>query len=100
MPDSLNEVIICFENVTKVIMAEQALTGNKFPVRVMPVPSCIREGCSFGLRFLPEDIERAAAFLFERGFDISKTYMKEETGNLASYKQIDVLNGGKDAARE
>jgi len=99
MPDFNNEVIICFENVTRVIMAEQALTGNKFFVRVMPAPSGIREGCSFCLRFLPEDIERAAAFLFEQGFTNSKAFMKEKTGDLVSYKRIDLTKGGRDATR-
>jgi len=99
MPDYSNEFIICFENVTRVIMAEQALARNKFSVRVMPAPSGTREGCGFCLRFLPEDIERAASFLLEEGFSVSKAYMKDETGGLVSYKPIDLMNGGKDAAR-
>ena len=100
MPDLSNEVIICFENVTGVIMAEQALTANKFSVRVMPAPSGIQEGCSFCLRLLPEDIERAGAFLLEQGFTGTEAYRREETGGLVSYKRIELTNGKKDAARK
>ena len=98
MPDIINEVIICFENVTRVIMAEQALAGNKFSVRVMPTPSGIQEGCNFCLRLLPEDIERAAAFLLEQGFTGIEAYRRNKTEGPVSYKKIPLTNGGEDAA--
>ena len=77
------EAIICFESVSNAIMAEQALTGDNFAVRVMPTPSSIRGGCGICLRFLPEDLERAAAFLFERGFTGTETYLWDGGENAA-----------------
>jgi len=100
MPDIINEAIICFENVSRVIMAEQALAEKKYSVRVRPTPSGIQEGCSFCLRLLPDDIEQAAAYLLEQGFTGTKAYMQEETEGRVSYKQIELANGKEDAARE
>ena len=82
------EAIVCFENVTGAIMAEEILAEGKFCVGIMPTPSGIRGGCGFCLRFLPEDLERAAAFLFERGLAIKEAYMREE----GSYKKIPIGN--------
>ena len=60
MPGFSAEAIICFENVSRAIMAEQALAEKTFSVKVMPMPASIRSGCGFCLRFLPEDIQEAA----------------------------------------
>ncbi|MCL2006798.1 MAG: DUF3343 domain-containing protein [Treponema sp.] len=72
-------------------MAEQALLEGGFSVRVMPVPSSIKEGCGFCLRFLPEDLERAAVFLSERGLTVGEAYVPEETpvsdGQVMNYKE-------------
>jgi hypothetical protein len=83
------EVIICFESVSSAIMAEQALRGGAFDVRVMPVPSSIRGGCGFCLRFSPKDIERAAAFLSGRGFDVTDVWEKAGEG-AAAYRKINI----------
>jgi hypothetical protein len=90
------EVIICFENVSRAIMAEQALVKQAFNVRLMPVPSGIRAGCGFCLRFSPEDIGRAAAFLSECGFDAKEAW--EKPGTAGPYRRIalDGANGGSD----
>ena len=69
-------------------MAEQALIGEKFSVRIMPTPSGIRAGCGFCLRFFPEDLKRAAAFLFERGINLTEAYLQEE----GSYKKLPLGN--------
>jgi hypothetical protein len=93
--ENVDEVIICFDSVSRAIMAEQALAEQAFNVRVMPVPSGIRAGCGFCLRFLPEDIGRAAALLSERGFDVGDAWVKTGTGG--TYKKINVnrANGGR-----
>jgi len=88
MPSFPKEAIVCFESASMAIMAEQTLTEKKFSVRVMPAPSGIREGCGFCLRFPPQDIERAIAFLFEQGFTGTEAYMREETEGLVSYRKI------------
>jgi len=88
------EAIICFENVSKAIMAEQMLTEKKVPVKVMPMPSSIRAGCGFCLRFLPKDIREAAAFLWEQSFTGIEAYMREETDGAASYQKIDMAHDG------
>ena len=77
-------------------MAEQALAQQAFHVRIMPVPSGIRAGCGFCLRFLPEDIERAAAFLSERGLDIKEGW--EKSGDAGSYRKVMINRaaGGRD----
>ena len=98
MPNTFTEAIICFESTTQAIMAEQALVENAFSVRVMPLPSSVRKGCGFCLRFAPEDLERAAAFLAERGFAATETYAREEMGGTASYTKISLANGGRDGA--
>ena len=67
-------------------MAEQALLEGKFSVRVMPVPPAIREGCGFCLRLMPEELERAAAFLSERGLTLTEVYLP--AGEPVSYKKI------------
>jgi hypothetical protein len=81
-----NEVMICFESVSGAIMAEEALREQGFTVRVMPVPSGIRGGCGFCLRFSPEDLERAAAFLGERGFAINEAWERSET--TRTYRKV------------
>ena len=73
-------------------MAEQALTEQAIYVRVMPVPSGIRAGCGFCLRFLPEDIDGAAAFLAERGFDIKEGW--EKSGDAGSYRKVIINRAG------
>lgn len=80
------EIIVGFESVAAAIMAEQALTEHAFYVRVMPMPSGIRAGCGFCLRFLPEDIDKAAAFLSERGFNIKEAW--EKSIGSESYKKV------------
>jgi fructose-specific phosphotransferase system component IIB len=97
--ESVNEVIICFESVSRAIMAEEALTKQAFNVRVMPVPSGIRGGCGFCLRFSPEDIDRASAFLSECGFDISEAW--EKSGTTGTYRKftIDRTAGGTDGEK-
>ena len=77
-------------------MAEQALIKNKFFVRVMPLPSDIREGCGFCLRFLPEDFEKAALFLSDGGYTITEAFMREETQSSVSYKRLSLGNVEKD----
>ena len=67
-------------------MAEQSLLEGKFSVRVMPVPSSIREGCGFCLRLMPEELEQAVAFLTERGLTITEAYLP--AGEPVSYKKI------------
>jgi len=103
MPAFFEEIIICFDNVSGAIMAEQALLEEGISVRVMPVPSSIQSGCGFCLRFSPEDIGPAAAFLFKRGITVTQVYMREEAApdkaKPASYRKISLANdGGIDAA--
>jgi N6-adenosine-specific RNA methylase IME4 len=86
--ENTDEVIICFESVSMAIMAEDALKKQAFNVRVMPVPSGIRGGCGFCLRFSPEAIESAAAFLSGRGFDVKEAWEKQ--GGAGTYKKISV----------
>jgi hypothetical protein len=99
--ENTDEVIICFESVSSAIMAEQALNGAAFKARVMPVPSGIRGGCGFCLRFSPEDIDGAAAFLSGRGFDVKDAWEKPG-GSAGTYRKISVnsidnrKNGEKD----
>jgi hypothetical protein len=82
------EVIICFESVSAAIMVENALKEQAFDIRVMPVPSGIRSGCGFCLRFSPEDIDSAAVFLSGRGFDIKEAWERE--GSSGTYRKISV----------
>ena len=91
------EAIICFESVSKAIAAEQLLAKNTFSVKVMPTPSSVRAGCGICLRFLPEELRKAADFLFEQGFTDTEAYMREEAGGMASYEKISFANGGEDA---
>ncbi|MDR2660026.1 MAG: DUF3343 domain-containing protein [Spirochaetaceae bacterium] len=80
------EAVICFESVSQAIMAEQILSDGGFHVRVMPKPSEIKAGCGFCLRFLPDDIEKAAVFLSEHAIDVKETYiMIEEADGSVSY---------------
>ena len=101
MPVIEKEVIICFQSVAQAILAEQSLSEGGFSVRVMPVPSGIREGCGFCLRLLPEELEQAAAFLLERGIVLTEVYLPEEStdGQSVSYKKISLVNGRNNAAR-
>jgi hypothetical protein len=82
------EFIICFESVAKAIMAEQALVAQSFNVRVMPTPVGIKEGCGFCLRFLPEDLERAAAFLRDSGFDVQEAW--EKLPDTGAYRKFEL----------
>ncbi|GHU42164.1 hypothetical protein FACS1894190_11150 [Spirochaetia bacterium] len=69
-------------------MAEQALVAQAFDVRVMPMPSTIKAGCGFCLRFFPQDIERAAVFLTERGLEIKEAWKRDpDTG---AYIKIEI----------
>jgi hypothetical protein len=86
------EVIVGFENVSQAIMAEQTLTGQGFDVRVMPVPSGIRAGCGFCLRFLPEDLERAAVFLRARGLAIKEAW--EKSPDTDTYRKVSIDGNG------
>ena len=90
IPNLYTEAIICFESVTQAIMAEQALVGGKFSVRVMPMPSAIRGGCGFCLRFAPDDLERAAAFLLGLEIAVDEAYLREEAQG-APYHKIPLL---------
>jgi hypothetical protein len=92
------EVIFCFESAAQAIMAEQALLEGAFDVRIMPVPSQIRAGCGFCLRFLPEDFGRAAAFLSGRGFPAAEAYRVELADGTGSYRRIFPEKGGTGAA--
>jgi hypothetical protein len=91
---STKEVIIGFEGVSQAIMAEQALTEQGFDVRVMPMPAGIRAGCGFCLRFLPEDLERAAAFLAERGLAIKEAWVKSPEELPGSYRKVGIDGKG------
>jgi hypothetical protein len=82
------EVLAGFENVSQAIMAEQALTQQGFHVRVMPMPSRIRAGCGFCLRFLPEDLGRAASFLSEHGLPIKEAWEKSPDTGRGSYRKV------------
>ena len=90
MPNN-EEIIVRFERVTEAIMAEEALTGQGVMARVMPTPSSIHAGCGFCLRFAPEDMERAAAFLAERGMVVTEAYTREEAGGPPVYRRINVV---------
>jgi hypothetical protein len=87
MPSN-TEVIVHFEQAASAIMAEEALSGAGFSVRVMPTPSAIRAGCGFCLRFLPDEIEKAAGFLSERGLAVTEAYIREESAGESSYRRI------------
>ncbi|MDR1232281.1 MAG: DUF3343 domain-containing protein [Spirochaetaceae bacterium] len=82
------ESIICFESTTQAIRAEQVLLGNAFDVRVMPKPTGIEAGCGFCLRFLPEDVEKAVAFLLSCGIRVGETYRTEESGGTVTYRKV------------
>jgi hypothetical protein len=84
------ESIICFESTAQAIRAEQALLENAFSVRVMPKPAGIEAGCGFCLRFLPEDIGRAVAFLSSCRIRVGETYQMEESGGIATYRKLPV----------
>ncbi|WP_010256523.1 DUF3343 domain-containing protein [Treponema primitia] len=94
MESNSKELIIGFDSVTQAIMAEQALVEQGFYVRVMPMPAGIRTGCGFCLRFVPEDLERAASFLSERGLAIKEAWEKSGDG----YRKIGIngADGGRD----
>ncbi|MDR3123450.1 MAG: DUF3343 domain-containing protein [Treponema sp.] len=79
------DIIVGFESVSQAIRAEQALTEQGIPVRVMPMPASIRAGCGFCLRFFPADRERAAAFLVEQGMNSTEAW--EQAGD-GSYRKI------------
>ncbi|MDR3302168.1 MAG: DUF3343 domain-containing protein [Spirochaetaceae bacterium] len=82
----MDEAIICFESTSQAIMAEQAFLERKLDVRVMPKPSSIKAGCGFCLRFMPEALEQAVAFLSECGVNITETYrMVKEPDGTVSY---------------
>jgi len=72
-----NEYIICFKKVVDAIMAEQALLEGSFPVRIMPVPPLIKEGCGFCLRLSEEDLEPAKEFLAERKIKLNDAIISE-----------------------
>ena len=77
-------------------MAEKALLEGGLSVKVMPVPSSVREGCGFCLRLIPEELERAAIFLSEHGITLTEVYLP--AGEPASYKKTpieDLPNGKK-----
>ncbi|AEF83993.1 conserved hypothetical protein [Treponema primitia ZAS-2] len=94
MESSSKELIVGFEGVAQAIMAEQALLEQGFYVRVMPMPAGIRAGCGFCLRFVPEDLERAAVFLSERGLAIREAW--EKSGNEYKKIMINSTDGGTD----
>jgi hypothetical protein len=85
-----DESIICFESTTQAIRAEQMLLEKAFNVRVMPKPSGIEAGCGFCLRFLPEDIEKAAIFLLSCGIPVKETYRMEELDETISYHRVPI----------
>jgi hypothetical protein len=89
--ESSEEIIAGFEGVSQAIMAEQALTEQGFYVRVMPMPSGIRAGCGFCLRFLPEDLAKAAVFLAERGLAIKEAWVKSP--DAKSYRKVVIDEG-------
>jgi hypothetical protein len=84
------EGVICFESTTQAIRAEQAFLEQRFNVRVMPKPSGIEAGCGFCLRFLPEDVEKAVAFLLSCGICVRETYRMEESDGVVSYRRVPV----------
>ena len=88
MPDT--EVIVYFEQAAAAIMAEEALRGAGFSVRVMPTPSGIRAGCGFCLRFLPEDLGSAVRFLAGRGAAVTEAWLREESAGEISYRRVPV----------
>jgi hypothetical protein len=81
------ELIVGFGGVSQAILAEQTLTEQGFPVRVMPLPASIRAGCGFCLRFFPEDLKRAAAFLAEHGMSVTEAWEHLEDG---SYRKTSI----------
>jgi hypothetical protein len=93
--ENIDEIIICFESVSGAIMAEQALREQDFKVRVMPVPSGIRGGCGFCLRFSPEDAGKAAAFLAKSGFDVSEAWERPEGGGVYRKIALNKEGGGR-----
>ena len=92
------EIVVCFEGASHAIMAEQMLLEQAFDVRVMPKPSSIQAGCGFCLRFLPEDFNKAAAFLSERGLPVTEAFLREEHDGVVSYRNMEeqmMKNAGK-----
>ncbi|MCL2601637.1 MAG: DUF3343 domain-containing protein [Treponema sp.] len=93
------EVIICFENTSGAVMAEQDLQAAGFAVQVMPVPATVRAGCGFCLRFAPDAGRSAAAFLRERGVCGIEAYTRNRADGVVSYVKIDIaheINGAND----
>jgi hypothetical protein len=82
------ELIVGFGGVSQAILAEQTLTEQGVPVRVMPLPASIRAGCGFCLRFFPADLKRAVAFLSEHGISITEAWEQAEDG---SYRNISFI---------
>jgi hypothetical protein len=96
---SEEEYIVCFESAAQAILAEESLVEGNFSVRVMPVPSGIRAGCGFCLRFIPEELERAVAFLSERGLVLTEAYIRDDTKTSGFYKKISLANGKINATK-
>jgi hypothetical protein len=94
------EVIICFESAARAVMAERELLDQGIPVRVMPAPASIRPGCGFCLRLLPEDLDRAAGVLADRGPGGAEAYAPGPGNGLGGYRRIPLTaapKGGTDA---
>jgi hypothetical protein len=57
------EALINFEGASRAILAERILSEAGLPVKVMPTPSAVREGCGFCLRLPPERVREALDLL-------------------------------------
>lgn len=84
----IGDRIVCFENTSEAIMAEQALLAQGFYVRVMPKPSVIQAGCGFCLRFLSEDLEKVVTFLSKYKVTVKETYRMEQSDGTVLYHSV------------
>ncbi len=63
-----NKVIVLFQNIRQVILAEQWCVDNKLPVKVIPVPKPHSTECGMCLEINKEELERMEMFARENGF--------------------------------
>ncbi|MDR2601289.1 MAG: DUF3343 domain-containing protein [Spirochaetaceae bacterium] len=86
-----DEAIICFESVSRAILAEKTLCENGFLVRIMPAPEAAQKGCGFCLRLSPQDAEKAAESLrLLCGFNIKEIYLMKESPAGTVYEKINL----------
>lgn len=86
--DTRPEIVFTFTDTHNAMSGEKALIAASLPVRVMPRPSSLGQGCGICLRVDMEERDRAEAVFLESGVRTEAVYIRSRNNGGVCYSPI------------